>query len=99
MPAVVELYQHKLSSMNYTERALQKNLEAATLHVTHLTHRLAQMTAEMTRLHQLLYANSQTIEGSKLEALSLKQQLQNAEQTAKSLHNKAAQVTVCVCVF
>lgn len=90
--AVIELYQYKVSSMHYTERAMQTNLETSTLHVTHLTHRLAQMTAEMARLHQLLYANSQTIEGNKLEVLALKEQLQTAEHTAKSLHNKAAQL-------
>ncbi|KAF5292723.1 hypothetical protein FQR65_LT11191 [Abscondita terminalis] len=51
---LLELYDYKLASLNHAERAAVASAEAASLRCTHLQHRTAQLTAEMSRLHQLL---------------------------------------------
>nr|CAD7430871.1 unnamed protein product [Timema monikensis] len=61
--AVMELYEYKLASMSHSERALQSSLEAANTHSTHLQHRLAQLTAEISRRQQLLFHTQQCLEG------------------------------------
>nr|CAD7201792.1 unnamed protein product [Timema douglasi] len=60
--AVMELYEYKLASMSHSERALQSSLEAANTHSTHLQHRLAQLTAEISRRQQLLFHTQQCLE-------------------------------------
>lgn len=89
---MIELYQYKLSAMSHTEKALQTSLEAATSYSTHLTHRVAQISAELSRLHQLLYTNQQIIEGGKLELSNVKAQLQETKNTANISYNKYNQV-------
>ncbi|XP_043252181.1 protein CIP2A homolog [Colletes gigas] len=63
--AVMELYEYKLAAMRHAERAMQSSLEAANNHGTSLQHRLAQVVAESTRLHQMLFDTQQCLEGVK----------------------------------
>ncbi|XP_018319002.1 uncharacterized protein LOC108732610 isoform X2 [Agrilus planipennis] len=52
---VMELFEYKLASMRHVERASIVSMEAASQRSTHLQHRAAQLTAELNRLHQLLF--------------------------------------------
>ncbi|XP_076281173.1 uncharacterized protein LOC143209438 [Lasioglossum baleicum] len=63
--AVMELYEYKLAAMRHAERAMQSSLEAANNHGISLQHRLAQVVAESSRLHQMLYDTQQCLEGVK----------------------------------
>lgn len=56
---VMELYEYKLASMGHAERAAMVSLEAASQRCTHLSHRIAQLTAELSRTHQLLFHSQQ----------------------------------------
>ncbi|XP_043271949.1 uncharacterized protein [Venturia canescens] len=69
--AVMELYDYKLAAMRHAERATQASLEAANNHATSLQHRLAQIVAESSRLHQLLFNNQQCLEGVRAEKVNL----------------------------
>lgn len=55
----MELYEYKLATMNHAERAAIASVEAASQQCTHLQHRTAQLTAELSRLHQLLLHTQQ----------------------------------------
>ncbi|XP_034189018.1 uncharacterized protein LOC117608268 [Osmia lignaria lignaria] len=63
--AVMELYEYKLAAMRHAERAMQSSLEAASNHGISLQHRLAQVVAESSRLHQMLFDSQQCLEGVK----------------------------------
>ncbi|XP_003702606.2 protein CIP2A [Megachile rotundata] len=63
--AVMELYEYKLAAMRHAERAMQSSLEAANNHGISLQHRLAQVVAESSRLHQMLFDSQQCLEGVK----------------------------------
>ncbi|KOC58895.1 Protein CIP2A [Habropoda laboriosa] len=78
--AVMELYEYKVSAMRHAERAMQSSLEAANNHGTSLQHRLAQVVAESSRLHQLLFDTQQCLEGVK-STLTVK--LAEAEEQSK----------------
>ncbi|GJQ81759.1 hypothetical protein Trydic_g306 [Trypoxylus dichotomus] len=56
---VMELYEYKLASMGHAERAAMASVEAASQRCTHLQHRIAQLTAELSRTHQLLFHSQQ----------------------------------------
>lgn len=56
---VMELYEYKLAAMGHAERAATASMEAASERCTHLQHRTAQLTAELSRLHQLLFHSQQ----------------------------------------
>lgn len=56
---LMELYEYKLATMGHAERAATANMEAASQMCTHLQHRTAQLTAELSRLHQLLFHTQQ----------------------------------------
>jgi hypothetical protein len=70
------------------------SLEAANSHSTHLNHRLAQMRAEASRLHQLLYHNQQCLEGLRQEKDASICRLEAAQMAAEEEHRK--HVTVCI---
>lgn len=55
----MELYEYKLAAMGHAERAATSSMEAASERCTHLQHRTAQLTAELSRLHQLLFHSQQ----------------------------------------
>ncbi|XP_003693856.1 uncharacterized protein LOC100869785 isoform X1 [Apis florea] len=78
--AVMELYEYKLAAMRHAERAMQSSLEAASNHGTSLQHRLAQVVAESSRLHQMLFDTQQCLEGVK-STLTVK--LAEAEEQSK----------------
>lgn len=59
---VMELYEYKLSAMGHAERSATASMEAAAERCTHLQHRTAQLTAELSRLHQLLFHTQQSHE-------------------------------------
>lgn len=59
---VMELYEYKMAAIGHAERAAQASLEAANQHATHLQHRLAQMSTEVSRLHQMLFHAQQCAE-------------------------------------
>ncbi|KYQ57917.1 Protein CIP2A [Trachymyrmex zeteki] len=86
--AVMELYEYKLATMRHSERAMRLSLEAANNHATSLQHRLAQVVAESSRLHQLLFDTQQSLEGTKAEKCALAAKLaekENQSQKALSL--------------
>lgn len=66
--------------MRHAERAMQSSLEAANNHGTSLQHRLAQVMAESSRLHQMLFDTQQCLEGVK-STLTVK--LAEAEEQSK----------------
>lgn len=78
---VMELYEYKLASMGHAERAATASMEAASQRCTHLQHRTAQLTAELSRLHQLLFHTQQCHE----DALKKKSTLENSN---KELNNR-----------
>nr|CAD7589645.1 unnamed protein product [Timema genevievae] len=78
--AVMELYEYKLASMSHSERALQSSLEAANTHSTHLQHRLAQLTAEISRRQQLLFHTQQCLEGLRDEKTKLLQRINDSQE-------------------
>nr|XP_033333504.1 uncharacterized protein LOC117224575 [Megalopta genalis] len=78
--AVMELYEYKLAAMRHAERAMQSSLEAANNHGISLQHRLAQVVAESSRLHQMLFDTQQCLEGVK-STLTVK--LAEAEEQSK----------------
>ncbi|XP_044759623.1 uncharacterized protein LOC123317254 [Coccinella septempunctata] len=73
---VMELYEYKLASMGHAERAAMASVEAASERCTHLQHRMAQLTAEMNSLHQLLFHTQQRRE----ELVKTKKELEEAVQ-------------------
>jgi hypothetical protein len=72
----------------------EASLEAANSHSTHLHHRLAQMSAEASRLRQLLYHNQQCLEGLQEEKQAFICRLEAAQMAAEQEHKK--HVTVCI---
>ncbi|KDR18672.1 uncharacterized protein LOC110830635 [Zootermopsis nevadensis] len=86
--AVMELYEYKLAAIGHSERALQASLEAANSHSTHLNHRLAQMSAEASRLRQLLYHNQQCLEGLQEEKQAFVCRMEAAQVVAEQEHKK-----------
>jgi hypothetical protein len=66
----------------------EASLEAANNHATHLHHRLAQMSAEASRLHQLLYHNQQCLEGLQQEKQAFICKLEAAQVAAEEEHKK-----------
>lgn len=55
----MELYEYKLAAMGHAERAAMASVEAASQRCVYLQHRTAQLTAELSRLHQLLFHTQQ----------------------------------------
>ncbi|KAG5317679.1 CIP2A protein, partial [Pseudoatta argentina] len=89
--AVMELYEYKLATMRHSEKAMWSSLEAASNHATSLQHRLAQVVAESSRLHQLLFDTQQSLEGTKAEKCALTEKFiekENQSQKALSLKKK-----------
>lgn len=84
--AIMELYEYKLAAMTHAEKENQVNLETADNHATGLQHRLSQIVAESSRLHQLLFSNQQSLEGLKNEKIRLTQKLQAVEIESKKIH-------------
>ncbi|KAF7411843.1 hypothetical protein HZH66_000739 [Vespula vulgaris] len=89
--AVMELYEYKLAAMRHAERAMQSSLEAANNHATSLQHRLAQVIAESSRLHQMLFDSQQCLEGIKAEKVALATKLNESEDQTKKTHSLKAQ--------
>lgn len=71
--------------MRHSERAMQSSLEAANNHATSLQHRLAQVIAESSRLHQLLFDTQQCLEGIKAEKSALTGKLSEIEDQSKKV--------------
>lgn len=69
--------------MRHSERAMQSSIEAANNHATSLQHRLAQIVAESSRLHQLLFDTQQCLEGLKAEKSALTGKLNEMEDQSK----------------
>uniref|UniRef100_A0A1B6DP45 Protein CIP2A n=1 Tax=Clastoptera arizonana TaxID=38151 RepID=A0A1B6DP45_9HEMI len=82
---VIEMYQYKLS---HVERSMQASLEVATSQSTYLNHKLAQLSAELNRLHHLLFSNQQIIEGERMEFANVKSKLQEATCAANISFSK-----------
>lgn len=79
--------------MRHSERAMRLSLEAANNHATSLQHRLAQVVAESSRLHQLLFDTQQSLEGTKAEKCALAAKLaekENQSQKALSLKKQVS---------
>lgn len=74
---VMELYEYKLASLGHGERVAQASLEAAAQHAVHLQHRVAQCSAELNRLHQLLYHTQQQQEQAERQLASCQEQVQS----------------------
>ncbi|XP_076246086.1 uncharacterized protein LOC143186346 [Calliopsis andreniformis] len=88
--AVMELYEYKLAAMRHSERAMQSSLEAASNHGTSLQHRLAQVLAESSRLHQMLFDTQQCLEGVK-STLAVKL-AETEEQSKKAVAVKKQEI-------
>lgn len=50
---VVELYEYKVASLSHAELAALTSAEAASQRCTHLQHRMAQLTAQLTKTNQM----------------------------------------------
>lgn len=55
----MELYEYKLAAMGHAERAAMASVDAASQRCVYLQHRTAQLTDELSRLHQLLFRTQQ----------------------------------------
>lgn len=80
--------------MRHSERAMQSSLEAANNHATSLQHRLAQVVAESSRLHQLLFDIQQCLEGIKAEKSALTGKLSETEDKSKKALFAKKQVSI-----
>ncbi|XP_024941774.1 uncharacterized protein LOC107268725 isoform X2 [Cephus cinctus] len=89
--AVMELYEYKLAAMRHAEKATQASLEAANSHATSLQHRLAQVVAESSRLHQMLFCTQQCLEGVQAEKANLTGKLRDAEIQSSRTHTSQIQ--------
>lgn len=83
----MELYEYKMTSMVHAERAAQASLEAANQLVTHLQHRLAQMSTEVSRLHQLLFHTQQCNEEAQKQL----------RMSTENFHKLSAKYVYCYC--
>lgn len=83
--------------MRHSERAMQTSLEAANNHATSLQHRLAQVVAESSRLHQLLFDTQQCLEGIKAEKSILTGKLSELENQSKKMLLLKKQVCIYMC--
>ncbi|XP_054262617.1 uncharacterized protein LOC128986323 [Macrosteles quadrilineatus] len=92
LAGIIELYNYKLTEVQRAERSLQSSLEAADKHRTQLSHRVAQLSAETGRLHQLLYSSHQSVESCQSESELLREQLRAAQESASSSHIKFKQL-------
>lgn len=81
--------------MRHSERAMQSSLEAANNHGTSLQHRLAQVVAESSRLHQLLFDTQQCLEGIRAEKSILTKTLHEKEEQSKKAIFVKKQVSIC----
>lgn len=81
--------------MRHSERVMQLSLEAANNHSTSLQHRLAQLVAESSRLHQLLFDTQQCLEGTRAEKSILVVTLQEKEEQSKKAILVKKQVSIC----
>ncbi|KAB0793288.1 hypothetical protein PPYR_12908 [Photinus pyralis] len=61
---VMELYEYKLATLSHAERAAIASVEAASFRCTHLQHKSAQLTTELSKVHQLLLRAQQRHEES-----------------------------------
>lgn len=77
----MELYEYKLAAMAHAEKAAMISIEAASQRCVFLQHRTAQLTAELSRLHQLLFHTQQCYE----EAVKCRDAL---TESNKELENK-----------
>lgn len=85
----MELYEYKLAAMKHSECAATVSVEAASQRCTHLLHQAAQLTTELSRLHQLLlYAEQRREDTVKAKDLILlkNQQLQEWSVTTLSYY-------------
>ena len=78
----------QLEAMRRAERATQASLEAANNHVTSLQHRLAQVVAESSRLHQLLFHSQQCLEGLTNDKLVV------TKAMSKTINDQSIQIQV-----
>ncbi|KAK0178636.1 hypothetical protein PV327_007512 [Microctonus hyperodae] len=85
--AMMELYEYKLMAMKHAERGMQASHEAANAHATSLQHRLAQVIAESSRLHQLLFYTQQNYEVLQADKIRLNVKLNEAEGESKKIHS------------
>lgn len=77
----MELYEYKLAAMGHAERAAMASVDAASQRCVYLQHRTAQLSAELSRLHQLLFHTQQSHE----EAVKSRKML---TENNKELENK-----------
>ena len=80
--------------MRHAERSMQSSLEAATNHATSLQHRLAQVVAQSSQLHQLLFNTQQCLEGLQVEKDALLKKLKSTEENTKKTHSTQVQVSI-----
>lgn len=78
--------------MRHAERATQASLEAANSHAISLQHRFAQVIAESSRLHQLLFYTQQCLEGNQAEKAALVTKLREVELQTSRTHTTQVQV-------
>lgn len=100
---VMELYEYKMAAIGHAERHAQASLEAANQHATHLQHRLAQMSTEVSRLHQLLFHAQQCHEEARRQlrvcednAAALSARLSKEQVRAKELAHQLVERERCV---
>lgn len=87
---VMELFEYKMAAMGHAERAAQVSLEAAGKQVAHSKHRLAQMSAESSRLHQMLFHSQQCQEQTTAKLAKVEE---NMRQTVVRLAKAKTQCT------
>lgn len=88
----MELYEFKLAAMGHAERAAMASVEAASQRCVCLQHRTAQLTAELSRLHQLLFHTQQCLE----EAVKKKDSLvDNNRELECRLDTERGKLKVC----
>lgn len=81
-----------MASMRHAERSMQTSLEAASNHATSLQHRLAQLIAQSSQIHQVLFNTQQCLEGAQVEKVALAKALQEKEEKSQKTHALQVQV-------
>lgn len=64
IPTVIEQYEHRLAAMAETERFAMTNIEATSQRCLHLQHQVTQLSAEHSRLHQLISTTQKSCQQS-----------------------------------
>lgn len=76
----MELYEYKIAAMSHSERVSMASIEAASQRCMHLQHRVAQLSTELNRLHQLFIGTQQNYEVATKKVEEMTESMKDIEE-------------------